>query len=179
MGDQFTTYVVDADKRFRLAIERAKQETADLRIPLTLIAKDWFKTNRAIFSLKGPGRYADLSPKYKIQKARRTGFVYPILESTGKLSASITQPTDSNAVNEIINKAALIVGTKVEYAAHLQFGTKRMPARPFVFYGPESKEFGTDKTFATRTTQWLNIINDFILGKLGVVGEVRTGTKIK
>lgn len=175
----FVSYVVDPENKFKEAIKRAKLETSDLRIPLTLIAKDWFNTNRTIFNLKGPGRYRDLKPNTKAQKKRKFGFVYPILEASGKLSASVTQPTNANAVNEIINKAMLVVGTSVPYAGFLQFGTKNMPSRPFVFFGPESREWGSDKTFAVRPTQWLNIINSFILEKLGAVGEVSTGTVTK
>jgi phage gpG-like protein len=167
----FTSYVVDPDRRFQEAIKRAKLVTQDLTIPLSLISKDWFKTNRVIFNLKGPGRYADLKEKTKQQKQKRTGFVYPILEATGRLSASITQPTDGSAISEIINKSSLVLGTKVPYAGYLQFGTKNMPARPMVFFGPESREWGTDKTFQIRTTQWLNILNSYILEKLGASGS--------
>lgn len=171
---EFVSFVVDPDKRLRSALARALEETEDLRVPLTLIAKDWFKTNRVIFQLKGPGRYVDLKPRTKAQKRRKFGFIYPILEASGKLSASITQPTNPNAVNEIINKRTLVMGTKVPYAGYLQYGTSNMPARPFVFFGPESREWGSESTFAVRQTQWLNMINSYILEKMGAVGTVGT-----
>lgn len=173
MADEFVSYVVDPEQRFIKALERAKRETQDLRVPLTMISKDWFKTNRTIFQLKSPGKYVDLKESTKKQKKAKYGFIYPILKATGRLEASITQPTGVDSINEIINKAALILGTKVPYAGFLQFGTRNMPSRPMVFFGPESKEWGTDKSFKIRPTQWLNILNSYILAKMGGVGEAQ------
>lgn len=179
MAEEFVSIVTDPDKKFAQALKRAKQETADLRIPLTMIAKDWFKTNQVIFKLKGPGQYADLKDSTKKFKKAHFGFVYPILRRGGDLEKSITQPTDSNAINEIINKSQLTLGTKVVYAFFNHYGTKVIPARPVVFFGPEAEGIGQDKTFKVRPTQWLNIINSYVLEKMGTVGEVTTGVKPK
>lgn len=164
MADEFTNYKVDPNRKFIGAIRRAKLEAADLRIPLNLISKDWFKTNKAIFNLNGPGKYKDLTKEYKVQKKRRFGFVYPILKAKGVLEASVTQSTDTKAISDIVNKAQLTLGTRVGYAQAVQ------KIRPFVFFGPESVEWRTDKTFAMRPTVWLNIINDYILQRMGAAG---------
>lgn len=130
-------FVVDPGKEFQSAIASASEKVDDLTIPLTLIAQSWFKTNRAIFSLKGPGKYKDLSEKYKKIKARKFGSPYPILLASGRLAASITVPGASESINKILNKKNLILGTTTPYAAPLQFGSKFMPARPMVLIGSE------------------------------------------
>ena len=145
---------------FQAAIDRAKKASADLRIPLTLIAKDFYKSQKSIFQLKGPGQYEDLKPGYKKQKKKAVGFVYPILKRTGALEKSTTDPTDSNAINQILNKDTLIIGTTVEYAAKHQFGIG-VPIRPFLFIGPESR-YATNEQ-SGRLGRWNNILSAYIL----------------
>lgn len=174
----FTSYEVDNDKRFRDAIARAKKGVSDLTIPLTLISKDFFKSNKAIWGLKGPGGYPDLSDAYKKRKLAKYKFIYPILKANGALESSMTNPNDPNSVNEIINKAMLIVGTKVKYGIYHQSDAPRskIPLRKFLFIGPEASQFATSN-FSGRPERWLNIINSFVLTKLGEVGETATGMK--
>lgn len=166
-------YTVDKNKQFQKALNEAQKAVGDLTIPLTLIAKDWFKGNRAIFSLKGPGKYPDLMPKTKAAKKKHVGFVYPILEATGRLSASLTQPTNENAVNQIVNRTQLFLGTRLHYANYLQYGTKHMKPRPMVFIGPESKEFSDVKDIVQRQTIWTKILQDYVVqvSKVSGVGE--------
>lgn len=54
----------------------------------------------------------------------RKGFERPLFE-TGALRDSITHNVDSNG-----KEAA--VGTDLDYAKYLEFGTSKMPARPFL-----------------------------------------------
>lgn len=166
-----TSYSVDADNRFKNAIARAKLEVQDLTIPLTLIAKDWFKSNKAIFGLKGPGGYPDLSTAYKKRKLEKFHFIYPILKATGALSKSVLDPTDPNAVNEIINKAMLVIGTRIPYGIYHQSDSPRtkIPLRKFIFIGPEASRYSING-LQGRPERWLNIINSFVLSKLGKVG---------
>lgn len=173
----FTSYEVDNDKRFRDAINRAKKEVQDLTIPLTLISKDFFRSNKAIWALKGPGQYPDLSDVYKQRKKEKFKFVYPILKANGALERSLTNPTDSNSINEIINKAMLIVGTKVKYGIYHQSDEPRtkIPLRKFLFIGPESSF--APSSLSGRAERWLNTINSFVLAKLGNVGSTSTGMK--
>lgn len=182
----FTSYDVDADKKFAAAIARARLVTDDLTIPLTQISKDFYKSEKAIFMLKSAGKYPDLSTKpfrafwknvhpyahlyeggYKQYKQENFGFQYPILKRTGRLEASLTNPADADAVNQIINKRTLIIGTEVEYGIYHQSDAPRtkIPLRKFLFIGPES-------TFATsdqqgRVGRWLNIMNSHVLKKMG------------
>lgn len=179
------SYEVDNDKRFADAIKRAKLATADLRIPLTSIAKDWFRSNKAIFSLKGPGQYPPLGGfKYaqrvpgqpytyrqraEARKRNTFGFDYPLLMATGRLMASVTDPVSPDSINQIINKAMLLVGTKVPYGIYHQSDDprKKIPLRKFVFIGPESKEFASNTQLSGRAERWLNTINSYILAVLG------------
>jgi phage gpG-like protein len=161
-----TKYTVDPDKDFAKAISEALKECDDLTVPLTLIAKSWFKSNKAIFQLKGPGKYTDLSENYKKQKKKAVGFIYPILRRSGVLEESITNPTDSNSINLIINKNTLILGTKVPYASKHQFG-EGVPRRPFVLIGAE--QTGPEE-FNQRRAAWIKTIQTHVLqvsGKLG------------
>lgn len=153
-------YQVDPDKKFQAAITAALKEVSDLTIPYTLITKSWFKGNRAIFALKGPGKYVDLTPGYKKQKKKAVGFVYPILRRSGALERSITEPGDPASISLIINKTTLILGTKVPYGKYHQFGTKRLPKRPFILVGAEQV---SPPDLNRRREAWLQIISDYVM----------------
>lgn len=187
----FTSYSVDNDRRFASAIARAKLETSDLRIPLNFISKDFFRSNKAIFNLKGPGQYPPLGgfkanqlvpgapytyrQRAEARKKKRYGFAYPLLKATGALERSMTVPTDPNAISEIVNKAMLVVGTRLPYGVYHQSDSprKKLPLRKFLFIGPESKEFAQNKDLSGRAERWLNTINSYILKKLELVGDVK------
>lgn len=159
------------DKELNAAIGTALQKVDDLRIPFTAISKSWFKSNRALFALKGPGKFADLAPDsgvsdfpYKRLKQEINGFVYPILRGqTQRLERSITDPESPDAVNFIIDKKTLVMGTSVPYAYELQAGStgkKKMPARPFVMIGAE--QTGPPE-FNKRKEAFISILNDYVL----------------
>lgn len=177
MAVENISIVVDPDKKFQALIERAGKVTGDLTIPFTLITKDWFKSNKAIFSLKGKGKYADLSPAYKKQKMRAVKFIYPILKRSGLLATSLTEAGSTGSVSEIFTTPSgqgLLLGTRVTnkegapYPIYLQRGTLnedksvKMPARPFVFIGAEQ----TDDKLNRRREAWVKIfekhIQDFL-----------------
>jgi phage gpG-like protein len=173
MAEQFTSYSIDNDRRFRQALDRARQETSDLTIPLTLIAKDFFKSQRAIWLLKSPGLYPDLAESTKAKRRRDNQPLYPILKRTGALELSMTDPTDPKAISEIVNKNTLIVGTKVEYGIYHQSDAPRskIPLRKFLFIGPEAPRFASSEQKG-RPERWMNILNEFVLAKMGAVGTV-------
>ena len=147
------------DKEFQAAIQKAKKDLGDLTIPFTLMTQSWFKSNRAIFSLGGPGKYADLSESYKPVKAKKWGFTYPILKASGALANSITVPGDTNSIAQIINKRTLILGSKIEYGKHHQFGTNKMPARPWILMGAEQT---APEEINRRREAWIAMLTDFI-----------------
>src|SRR5512135_819982 len=103
MGDSFTSYSVDNDRKFRNAIKKASEVSDDLRIPFGLILRDFYKSEAAIFKLKGPGKYppfkGPINPKtgytrYQEAKIKKAGFDYPLLVRTGALAASLLGPTN-------------------------------------------------------------------------------------
>lgn len=166
--DQFTSYKIENDAKFRAGLKAAAAAVGDLTVPLTLIAKDFYKSEKAIFMLKGPGQYPDLKEKTKEAK-RRGGFsVYPILKRTGRLGESLTNPTHPDAFNQILNKTTLVIGTQVPYGVYHQSDAPRfkIPLRKFLFIGPESKFAGSEQR--GRLERWMNILQGFVMQKLGV-----------
>lgn len=167
---------VDPKKELQNALKHAERKVSDLTIPLTLIAQNWFKSNRAIFTLKSQGKYADLSTKsffawwekgdlrrmfqggYKEYKAAKWGFTYPILKATGRLEKSITDPAHQDSVNKILNRKILFVGSATPYANFLHAGTRRMPARPVVIFGNEQVAPGA---LRGRVEIWKQIVADY------------------
>lgn len=156
-------FIVDPGDRFKNAMTKAIASVDDLTIPLQLIARQWFKSNRALFLLKSQGKFADLSDAYKEQKEKLVGFVYPILKRSGALEQSVTDPQDSDAISVIVNKTGLILGTKKRYALYLHFGTKKMPARPFVMIGAE--QTGPEE-FNLRESAWVATIEDYVMKRV-------------
>lgn len=156
-----TSYVVKNDKVVAKAIRDAFKRVGDLTIPLIQISQDFYRSEAAIFTLKGPGQYPDLKPKTKIQKTRLLGSPYPILKFSGRLQRSMTNPKDPEAINQIINKNTLIIGTRVPYGVFQQEGTKHLPERKFLFIGPEAPRFANSDQ-AGRVTRWLRFIKSHV-----------------
>lgn len=179
MGLGFTSYTVENDEAFARAMERAAKATDNLRIPLAQIAKDFRKSRTAIFALKSPGGYPDLSPKYKKRKQKSVGFVYPILKLTGRLESSVTQESHPENITRI-EPLSMSLGTGVPYANYHQQegepGTGKMPLRKFLFIGPESTKFANSEIsgFPERA---LNTLNSYVLKELGASIEQATGVK--
>lgn len=126
---------VDPKSELKNAIKRAAKEVGDLTIPLTLIGQYWRRSNEAIFAVKGPGRYPDLSEKYKRFKRSILGSEYPIMLFNGRLMASITGTPNGESIQKILNKNSLVLGTSVPYAYFL--ANNRRKPRPVVLYGAE------------------------------------------
>jgi hypothetical protein len=110
-------------------LETMADKIEDLRPLWFLLANDFYKDQKRIFTLKGPGQYEDLADSTKDQKARLYGFIYPILKAEGNLEKSLTNPSDGNAVRSL-TKQGMVIGTKDPKALFHHAGTKRMPARP-------------------------------------------------
>ncbi len=158
-----TSYAVDNDRSFRTALEKAKALAEDMRRPLELVSKDFFKSQDGLWNTSGAGRYPDLTTRYKIQKENRWGFIYPLLEASGALRRSLTNPSDSNAVAEIVNRDTLVMGTKLPYARAVQ------SKRKFLFIGPEAQKFATTAHMG-RVDRWKKIFRDHLLEGLGAPG---------
>lgn len=141
-----TSYEIENDKEFAATINKAQKQVSDLRFAMGEIARDWFKSNKTIFALKGSGLFPPLNPVYARVKENRAGRKLPILVGakigggeSGMLRDSVTDPTDSNAIVRI-GKSSLVMGTKVKYGIFHQSDKPRrlLPKRKFLFIGPEA-----------------------------------------
>lgn len=167
---------VDVNGEIKDALKRAKDLSLNLTLPFTLISKSWFKANRSIFALKSPGKYPDYGgfnpgaiaygqttrrEAAKKSKLAKWGFVYPMMRASGNLEASLTDPTHPESINVIVNKTALYLGTRVDYAPYHQSSAARtkMPFRPVVFIGAEQI---APTELRNESTRWVNIIDDYI-----------------
>jgi phage gpG-like protein len=164
-----TRYEVDPDQQFAKAVAKAIKEVDDLTIPFTLITKSWFQSNKAIFALKGPGKYTDLSEVYKDEKQNAVGFVYPILKRSGALARSITQP-GGDSIAKIINKTTLVLGSKDKKAAFHQKGMGNLPIRPVVMIGAEQT---APPELNQRRALWIKTIVDYVAQKTEPVGGLK------
>ena len=162
-----TSYIVENDEAFQRAIDRLALATNDFRIPFGLIAKEFYRGNKKIFSLKSAGKYPDLSEKYKVAKKREVGFVYPILLKTGRLASSLTNAGDPETVR-VITKKGLLLGTDVPYTKFHQSDAARskIPQRKVVFIDGGPLETSQGAKTSGRRQAWLNIINQYILDNI-------------
>lgn len=174
-GETFTSYTVDNDKRFRNALKAASEIVQDFRIPFGLILRDFYKSEQAIFKLKGPGKYPPFKgekdpktgfTKYQAAKMKKVGFDYPLLVRTGSLSASVLGPNNKGSVSNI-TKLSLIFGTSIPYAIYHQSdeARKKIPLRKFLFIGPEAPRFATSEQQG-RLERWLGYIGDHMSREL-------------
>lgn len=167
MAQGFTSYIVDNDRRFRNAIQRAADATGDLRIPFGLISADFYRSEQAIFVLKSPGQYPDYvggeKSKYAKAKEKKYGFRYPLLVRTGSLSASVLGPANKGSINTV-GPTTLLIGTSIPYGIYHQSDQPRskIPLRKFLFIGPEAPTFASSDQ-AGRPERWMNILNDYTL----------------
>ena len=166
---------VDWDKksyrRFQRALKESSREVEDLRIPLEEVALRFMRSRQFIFKLKGPGQYRDLSPLYKLFKTefKKTEGIgppgeYPILRLTGALEKSITRPGGQNI--KTVERKSLTLGTRIDYADNIQKG-KGQPARPFLFWGPESKAYANDKVVKKQNLAMAMILLNHVEQKMG------------
>lgn len=168
------SYIVANDKEFRDAITAASAIIADFRIPFTLILRDFYKSEQAIFKLKGPGLYPDFKGEkdktgktaYQKYKIRKHGFDYPLLAATGKLAASMLSPSAPGSVSSI-TPLTLIFGTAIKYGIYHQSDEPRakIPLRKFVFIGPEAPRFATSEQMG-RLERWVGYIDDHVVKAL-------------
>lgn len=191
------SYSVDNDRKFREALQKATTEIGNLTVPLTMISKDFYKSEAAIFNLKGPGQYPPFKgtvatsslggkgnalgrrrsvnvsgeSEYQKQKIKKWGFDYPLLKASGALMNSVTDPTDNNALHAILGGQRLVIGTRIEYGQFHQTGTKNMAMRKFLFIGPEAPTFATSEQMG-RIQRWLGILDSFVAQKLSKVGKI-------
>lgn len=159
------SYIIENDRKFAAAIDDAAAKVGDLRVAFTLIAKDWRKSNKSQFTLKGTGQYPDLSLAYAIRKAR-THPTAPIMVRSGRLRDSVSGSLNSDSI-QVISKDSLIMGTRVEYGIYHQSDEprKKIPLRKFLFIGAEAPSTAPS-SITGRTERFLSIINAEVTRKL-------------
>lgn len=167
----FTSYSVDNDNKFRDALKRASAVSQDFRVPFGLILKDFYKSEQAIFKLKGPGLYEPFrgpkNPKtghtrYQDDKIKKVGFDYPLLVRSGALAASLLGPSNPGSISNV-TPLSLTFGTSIPYGIYHQSDDPRskIPLRKFLFIGPEAPSFATSEQMG-RAERWVGYIQDFI-----------------
>lgn len=193
----FVSYKVENDKEFQATVDKAFAEVRDLRIAFRQIARDFYKSERAIFKLKGPGQYEDFKgPRvadlwknpgrpntrtrdgnltaYQNWKIKQVGFDYPLLKLTGDLESSVTGKGRGSILN--IEKDFLEIGTSIPYANYHQQdnpdkGSAKIPTRKFLFIGPESVFANSDQR--GRLDRWTKIIESHVAKNLERMGRVK------
>jgi len=171
------------------AIDKALEQVDDLRPAFIQMAREFYKANRAIFRLKGPGLYTDFvgpkiantwknpgRPEKRIRNGNYTAYQwhkekttklqggYPLLKFTGLLEKSITRETDQNTVR-VISRKSLVVGTRVEYGIYHQSDEPRssnLPMRKFLFIDPSTTAFAGAPEFSRRNTAWKKAIEKYV-----------------
>lgn len=168
----FTSYSVDNDKKFNRALKEAASLVKNLRPALMDIARDFYKSERAIFNLKGPGQYPPISERYGEKKKDEVGFVYPLLLRTGILMDSVTGPDNFGSIFKIVNNNTLIIGTSIPYGVTHQYGdpSRNIPERKFLFIGPEASRYAVGETQG-RLQRWLQILENHIDAATEEIGE--------
>lgn len=174
MVDEVEFYI-ENEIDFQARIKKLGRVISDLRIPFRKIASDFYKSQRAIFDLKSPGKYPPLGgfnpnrivaglqtarERAETLKERQVGFAYPLLvREKGRLKGSTTNRSHPNAVFDL-NKSDLIMGTNVKFAKFHNSEKPRttLPKRKFIFIdggpGDSSKGSGVNG----RRERWTDII---------------------
>jgi len=150
--------IVADDSQVLDALNKLLKEGGDGRPAFKSISSDWYKWNRRLFRLKGPGKYEDLTEGYKKAKKKALGTrtPYPILRGKyRRIESGLTEQGSEYNVHEM-NKTSLVMGVQnAEEAVYNQLGTIKMPARIFVF---NSKHGGQE--FQLQMTRWKQIYQD-------------------
>ena len=123
------------ERAYKKEFTRLGKIAEDLRPVWPAIDKMWRKSRETIFKLKSAGRYPPL--KNPQEKISAVGFAYPLLYRTGRLANALTKKTSRDR-RTVFDKQNLIWIISLHYAKYHQFGTRKIPARPFAFIGPEA-----------------------------------------
>lgn len=116
------TVTLDADGAIELMDEMGTR-SLDLSPVLAVIAQDLLTfADDAFADSRGPTGEAWQPLKAATIKRRRQGSSKPLID-TGTLRGSLTA---------VAGASAILVGTNVPYAGFHQFGTVRVPARPYL-----------------------------------------------
>jgi phage gpG-like protein len=178
-------------EEFDNAVKDALKEVKSLKPVFLGIAREFYKTNRAIFTLQSAGKYPDFKGKrgkdgytnyqrWKVSKIGKGKFNvgangYPLLKLTGRLEESITVRGSADAF-ENIQKTFMEIGTKVPYGVYHQQPDTRgrvIPYRPFLFLDPATTAVAPDGSLSRRSEAWTRAIEKYVTRKLKSIGVVK------
>lgn len=145
------------------ALNRLGKEISDFRIPFTLIASDFYRSQRKLFTLQSKGLYVDLSEWYKKQKQKEVGFIYPILVGKSRALSNSTLGRDNLYSKFSISATTMVIGTTVPYGKYHQsdLPRTRLPQRKFIFIDGGKGDKSKDGVNGRRE-RWIKIIDTHI-----------------
>lgn len=178
MGTRSTSFdwTIENEAKIQRSFDTLGKLTKDFRIPFRLIASDFYRSNRKLFTLQSRGLYQDLAPasgedgnptttsQYKDAKNRDLGFVYPILVGKSRdLSNSVLGRGHKNSVF-FLGRQELQMGTNVPYGKYHQSDRPRnkIPQRKFIFIDGGPADKSQDSSINGRRERWLSIVGDHI-----------------
>lgn len=145
---------------FSRTFTQITEDLQDWTEPFDMIQADFYNMMRLRFAgegaHEGEAAWAPLSPKYAEWKAREAPGA-KILHLDGNLEAAATNPGAPGAIQEreprrmAIWIERFVGGWNLAYLH--QFGTRRMPARPVVRVGGDTK------------IRWVRILRDYFYGR--------------
>ena len=169
------------------AVKEALKQVRSLKPVFNGIAKEFYRTNNAIFKLKSSGKYPDfkgkrgrdgMTPYQRRKDSEVGGRGYPLLQYSGRLKASLVFRGSSEALEDISDKS-LVIGTAVEYGVFHQQPEGRgkgiIPFRPFLFLDPATTAIAPDGSLSRRSEAWVRAINKYVTRKLESLGKVTGG----
>lgn len=173
-------------EQYDKAVQEALKNVKTLKPVFIQIAREFYKTNRAIFTLQSAGKYTDFKGKrgrdgmtaYQRWKNKRVGGNgYPLLKLSGRLEKSITQQ-GGEAITEIGDKS-VVIGTWVPYGKFHQQPNGRgkgiIPYRPFLFLDPATTAVAPDGSLSRRSEAWVRMINQYVARSMKAMGTVTEG----
>ena len=139
-SDSFISVEFDEIDKLNDKVEDLANAIGDLRPLFELFASDFYKDQKRVFQLNGPGKYVDLDPDYQDVKENKWGHVYPILFASGRLASSLLS---RNAVDSVlsIKSDSFYIGTSTPYAVyhHSKKPRSKLPRRPLWFFGEQNQ----------------------------------------
>ena len=180
-------FAIQNQIEFQSKLKELGTVISDFRIPFRLIASDFYRSQKKLFLLAGPGLYPPLggfSPNEvedngktrrqnaELKKRKMVGFDYPMLVGFSKdLRDSTLSRGHRNSVFNL-GKTFMEIGTDVSYGKYHQSDGPRtkLPQRKFIFIDGGPADKAKDSAVSGRRDRWINIINDHI--KQIVTGRV-------
>lgn len=181
MSDQIISFIPENDAQFQKLLDEVSDKVSDFRIPFGLIANHWYRGNKKIFALKGPGLYSPLGgfnyqdkvrfrgievtkrQRAETLKKEEVGFAYPLLKRQGALEKSLSSKSAQGA-EYFVGRQSMVLGTKIDYAKYHQSDRprKKIPQRKMIFIDGGPAEKAQDALISGRIQAWTNIIKDYV-----------------